>query len=139
MSPADANRWPSLRTATELLLTVPRIGFFSTPAFFANWQTNLSNQMRVTINQALIVATGASVDGTDSTQPATTPGLDEGHAGAGDCRACHRILDPTRSIFAATWSWYYHHQRDPLWLGQPGLFAFRGVVAPVPWSSSCHC
>lgn len=122
---------PALRAATELLLTVPRIGFFSTPAFFANWQTNVSNQMRVTINQALIVATGAAVDGADATATPDTPGLDAAHAASGDCHGCHRILDPTRSIFAATWSWYYHHQRDPVWQGQPGLFAFRGVVAPV--------
>ena len=49
---------PSLRAATTLTLSVPRVGFFSTPAFFANWQTNTSNQMRVTMNQALIVALG---------------------------------------------------------------------------------
>src|SRR5262249_55975062 len=35
---------PTLRSATELVLAVPRVGFFSTPAFFANWQTNTSNQ-----------------------------------------------------------------------------------------------
>src|SRR5262249_37768043 len=58
---------PALRAATELVLSVPRVGFFSTPAFFANWQTNISNQMRVTMNQTLIVALGSSVDGTDDT------------------------------------------------------------------------
>ena len=31
---------PTLRTATELVLRIPRPGFFSTPAFFANWPTN---------------------------------------------------------------------------------------------------
>ncbi|HXI59491.1 MAG TPA: hypothetical protein VNO55_25665, partial [Polyangia bacterium] len=39
---------PALRATSELVLSVPRVGFFSTPAFFANWQTNSSNQMRVT-------------------------------------------------------------------------------------------
>jgi hypothetical protein len=63
----------TLRSTTELVLNVPRVGFFSTPAFFANWQTNMSNQARVTMNQTLIVATGAAVDGTDKTVPGSTP------------------------------------------------------------------
>jgi hypothetical protein len=113
------------------VLSVPRVGFFSTPAFFANWQTNVSNQMRVTIHQALIVATGSSIDGTDRTSAPGTPGMDAVHASEGACRTCHRILDPTRSIFAATWSWNYHNQLDSGWRAQPGLFAFRGLTAPV--------
>ncbi len=122
---------PSLRSATELVLNVPRVGFFSTPAFFANWQTNTSNQARVTTHQALIVATGSSIDGTDTTVPPGTPGLDALHAGLSACYTCHAILDPTRSIFAATYSWNYHSQLDPTWTGQPGVFAFRGVIQPV--------
>ena len=100
---------PTLRAATDLALTIPRIGFFSTPAFFANWQTNLSNQMRVTLNQALIVALGSSVDGTDPTiTPGNPPpGLDVAHATAG-CYGCHQSLDPLRSIFSANYSWNYH-------------------------------
>jgi hypothetical protein len=121
----------TLRSASELVLTVPRVGFFTTPAFFANWQTNTSNQMRVTMNQTLIVATGAQVDGTDTTQPPTTPGLDTMHAGSGACFGCHQTLDPTRSILASTYSWNYHRQADPAFSGQKGLFAFEGVVQPV--------
>ena len=82
--------------------TIPRVGFFSTPAFFANWQTNISNQMRVTTHQALIVATGSSIDGTDTTTPPGTPGLDAAHATQAACFGCHKMLDPTRSIFSAT-------------------------------------
>jgi hypothetical protein len=122
---------PSLRTAQELVLSMPRAGFFSTPAFFANWQTNISNQMRVTLNQALIVATGSSVDGTDKTYPSGTPGLDATHAAQADCFVCHKVLDPSRSILSATWSWNYHNQQDPTWTAQPGVFAFRGVVQRV--------
>ncbi len=121
----------SLRSATELVLKVPRVGFFSTPAFFANWQTNISNQMRVTMNQALIVATGAQVDGTDPTLPPTTPGLDVMHASQPACVHCHETLDPTRSILSATYSWNYHRQVDPAESGQPGLFAFQGIVKPL--------
>ena len=121
---------PALRRANELVLDLPRIGFFSTPAFFANWQTNTSNQMRVTINQTMIVATGVSLDG-DGTIPPGTPGLDPVHSAQAACAACHRTLDPTRSIFSATYSWNYHHQRDPMWSAEPGMFAFRGVIEPV--------
>jgi hypothetical protein len=122
----------TLRTTNELVLSTPRIGFFTTPAFFANWQTNTSNEMRVTTNQSLIVATGAAIDGTDTTVPATTPGLDAQHAAPDSpCFQCHQLLDPTRSILASTFSWNYHAQTDPTFATQKGLFAFEGVVKPV--------
>jgi hypothetical protein len=123
---------PTLRSTSELVLTIPRVGFFSTPAFFANWQTNTSNEMRVTTNQALIVALGSSIDGTDTTVPTTTPGLDAQHAAPGTaCFSCHQLLDPTRSILSASYSWNYGQQVDPTWSGVNGLFAFRGVIKPV--------
>lgn len=123
---------PALRKATELVLSTPRPGFFSTPAFFANWPTNSSNQMRVTVNQALIVATGTAIDGTDPTSPSTTPGLDAEHSAPGTaCFGCHQQLDPTRSILSSTYSWFYYPQTDAALIKQPGLFAFQGVVAPM--------
>jgi hypothetical protein len=122
---------PTLRSGTELVLDTPRTGFFSTPAFFANWKTNVSNQIRVLADQALIVATGTAVENTDPTYVAGTPGLDAMHVASADCFACHKVLDPTRSILAATWTWNYHRQLDPTWTSQPGVFAFQGVVAPV--------
>jgi hypothetical protein len=126
---------PALRSASTLVLDLPRVGFFTTPAFFANWQTNLSNTMRVTTNQTLIVALGAMVDGTDQTvaipgDGGLPPGLDSAHAGPGTaCYSCHQTLDPTRSIFASTYSWFYHAQDTAAFSGQPGEFAFRGVTA----------
>lgn len=119
---------PTLRTATTLVLNQPRVGFFSTPAFAANWQTNTSNTMRVTTNQTLIVALGSSVDGTDSTTPPSLPGLDTVHVTQAACEGCHKQLDTTRSILAANWSWNYHQQLDTNYSSQPGLFAFRGVI-----------
>jgi hypothetical protein len=114
------------------VLNTPHPGFFATPAFQANWPTNSSNQMRVTVNQSLIVATGAAVDGTDGTTPATTPGLDAVHAAPGSaCFSCHQLLDPTRSILSATYSWFYDPQTDPTLTSQPGLFAFQGVIQPM--------
>ncbi len=120
---------PTLRTATELVINTPRPGFFSTPAFQANWPTNSSNQMRVTLNQALIVATGMFVDGTDPTMAPSTPGLDGVHAAPGTpCYGCHQSLDPTRSILASTYSWFYDTQTDPAYTAQKGLFVFQGVI-----------
>jgi hypothetical protein len=123
---------PTLRTTNELVLKTPRIGFFSTPAFGANWPTNQSNQMRVTLNQTLIVATGMAIDGTDATNPSTTPGLDATHAAPGTaCFGCHQLLDPTRSILSSTYSWYYYPQADLRLTRQKGLFAFQGMITPV--------
>jgi hypothetical protein len=132
-SPSRFYDLPTLRAATELVLTIPRVGFFSTPAFFANWQTNISNQARVTMNQTLIVALGAQVDRIDETvTPGTpTPGLDTAHASAPACLGCHQTLDPLRSIFAATYSWNYHQQVDATYAAQKGMFIFQGVIAPV--------
>jgi hypothetical protein len=122
----------TLRTATTLIARTPRPGFFSTPAFNANWPTNSSNQMRVTINQTLIVATGAQIDGTDGTIPGSTPGLDDQHAVVGSaCYGCHQLLDPTRSILSSTYTWFYNQQVDPKLIQQPGLFAFQHVVQPM--------
>jgi hypothetical protein len=123
---------PQLRTATELVLNIPRAGFFSTPAFAANWPTNSGNQMRGPLNQSLIVATGHQVDGTDGTIPPSTPGLDAVHAVPGSvCYGCHQLLDPTRSILSATYSWSWSPQTDPTLTSQPGLFAFEHVIAPM--------
>jgi hypothetical protein len=124
---------PSLRGSSTLVLNLPRVGFFSTPAFFANWQTNQSNTMRVTMNQTLIVALGAMFDGTDPTTPTPLadgglPGFDTVHAALPDCAICHRLLDPTRSIFSSTYSWNYHAQDDAGLVSVPGEFAFEGVV-----------
>ncbi|MEO8548599.1 MAG: hypothetical protein ABI678_01445 [Kofleriaceae bacterium] len=122
---------PALR-GSDLVARTPRPGFFTTPAFMANWPTNSSNQMRVTLNQALIVATGMQIDGTDGTQPGMTPGLDMEHAAPNTaCYGCHQLLDPTRSIFSATYSWFYNQQTDQSLKTQPGLFAFQHVVAPM--------
>ncbi|TMQ04555.1 MAG: hypothetical protein E6J91_43175 [Deltaproteobacteria bacterium] len=121
---------PALRTATELVLQTPHPGFFSTPAFFANWPTNSSNQMRVTVNQALIVATGTAIDGQDPTSPSTTPGIDPDHTPQNTaCYGCHQQLDPTRSILSATYSWFYYPQTDAALKDPPAGAAGLGAEA----------
>jgi hypothetical protein len=91
---------PGLRKATELALKLPRVGFYTTPAFLALWNTNDSNQHRVTANQTLLVALGFSFTSENSIVPLSTQGLDADHAVSGsECFGCHKGLDPMREFW----------------------------------------
>jgi hypothetical protein len=121
---------PALRGTSELALSTARVGFFTTPAFFANWPTNEDNQLRVTTNQTLIVALGRSFDGTDTTEPPTHDGLSADHAQPGTaCYACHRTLDPMRMYFRQSFTYGYHDQRDQRVIEQSASFALAGFTA----------
>jgi hypothetical protein len=119
---------PTLRAAKELVVNVPRLGFFSTPAFFANWSTNTSNLYRVTMNQTLIVALNHSFDGSNSTVPVSETGLDAEHASPGTaCYACHQTLDPMKQLLTQSFSLFYHQQTDATKAAQTGVFTYDGV------------
>ncbi len=91
---------PTLRQTSELSLSLPRVGFFTTPAFLALWNTNDSNQHRVTVNQALLVALGQSFTSDALIIPLSQAGLDADHAVAGtECVGCHKSLDPMRQFW----------------------------------------
>jgi hypothetical protein len=91
---------PALRQATELALALPRVGFYTTPAFLALWNTNDSNQHRVTANQTLLIALGASLTPASSIVPLSAAGLDPSHATTGtECYGCHKTLDPLRQFW----------------------------------------
>jgi len=125
ITPADASDWrlvtitntgtpinsydlPSLRATSTLPSKLPRVSFFTTPSFLAIWNTNDSNQHRVTANQALL---GALNEGfTDATASIPTPpsaiGLDGTHAVTGTvCYACHKSLDPMRQFWANSYDY----------------------------------
>jgi hypothetical protein len=92
---------PALRKAQELTLSLPRVGFYTTPAFLALWNTNDSNQHRVTANQTLLVALGQAFTAENTIVPFSSAGLDAGHAVAGsECVGCHATLDPMRNFWA---------------------------------------
>ena len=92
---------PTLRTTTTLVLQLPRVGFYSTPAYLALWNTNDSNQHRVTANQTLLAALGESVTSSNSITPLSAAGLDPSHAVTGsECYGCHKLLDPLRQFWA---------------------------------------
>jgi hypothetical protein len=93
---------PTLRTTTTLKLALPRIGFFTTPAYLALWNTNDSNQHRVTANQTLLAALGVSFTSEDKIVPLNETGLDSAHATGPNtlCYGCHKALDPMRTFWA---------------------------------------
>jgi hypothetical protein len=132
---------PALRTASELGLKLPRVGFFTTPAFLALWNTNDSNQHRVTANQTLLVALGQSFTSANSIIPISETGLDATHSVDGsECYGCHKSLDPMRQFWASQLD--FNDRNDfpargmmgtaanprPTAIG--GVFAFGSVNAP---------
>ncbi|MET0595613.1 MAG: hypothetical protein ABW133_23150 [Polyangiaceae bacterium] len=119
---------PALRQANEIVVRMPRVGYFSTPAFFANWTTNNSNQHRNTLNQALIVGIGRSINPVDK---GTSTVLDNGKDGqhsdpTSPCYSCHQTMDPMRNVFRQMYTYSYHAQHDPAQLFSTASFDYLG-------------
>ena len=115
-----------LRKATELKLTQPRVGFFTTPAFLVNWPSNIDNSFRVTVNQSLITALGVSFDDNDVTVPLKSEAIGTEHAGPGtECYGCHRYLDPMKNYFVNEWDPDFYSRPVEL-PAEPTAFAFFG-------------
>jgi hypothetical protein len=92
---------PNLRKASMLKLAMPRVGFYTTPAFLALWNTNDSNQHRVTMNQTLLASLGVSFTSDNDLTPLSEVGLASSHTtNSGECYGCHKSLDPMRLFFA---------------------------------------
>jgi len=121
---------PALRKATELPLKLPRFGYYTTPAFLALWNTNDSNQHRVTANQTLLVAYGQSFSAANSIVPLSAAGLDSAHSVAGsECVGCHKSLDPLRQFWASQFD--FNDRND-----FPARASFTGAAAnPRPSST----
>jgi hypothetical protein len=118
----------SMRAGNDLVLNIPRIGFFTTLSFFGQWATNQSNLARVTANQTLIVGLGEPIDLSDVTAPPSLAALDSKHAAPGTtCYGCHQSLDPLRQFFRQAYTLYFSAQTDPSQTSLPGQFAFHGV------------
>ncbi len=116
---------PALRDADELPLRIRRAGFFSTPAFLGNYPTNPDNHYRVTVNQSLLVALGATFSAADATQSFGGRTIDTEHAAPGTpCHVCHTLMDPMRVAFWDQFSPFY--QRTENGTDLDGRFAFRG-------------
>lgn len=117
----------ALRAASTISLRQPRLGFFTTPAFLANWETNEDNQFRVTTSQTLIVALGKLFSPADPTQPVRLDGLAAEHAAPSTtCYGCHQFLDPMREYFAQGFSYSFQRPEKPSSITPS--FAFQGYV-----------
>jgi hypothetical protein len=118
---------PKHRNAEEIVMRRPMVGFYTTPAFLYTWQTNTSNQARVTANQTLIVAVGRNFDGTLGATPASPAAIASEHAKPGsDCYNCHVTMDPMRQFFRNTYSYNWTPQTDSKITALPGVYAFDG-------------
>jgi hypothetical protein len=96
---------PTLRQATTLGLALPRVSYFTTPAFMATFTTNDSNKHRVTANQTLLIALGEGLTSDSSITPVSTVGLEPDHSPDTNpqCYGCHKTLDPMKQF----WESYY--------------------------------
>jgi hypothetical protein len=117
-----------LRAATDITLKTPRMGFFGTLAFAANWGTNASNEARVTANQSLIVALGLSINPSTGIVKFPVTATDSAHATDPACAGCHSMLDPYKQFFRQSWTLFYHDQTDATQGALPANFNIDGVT-----------
>jgi hypothetical protein len=127
-TPPKSYDLPTLRAVTTTLSSkLPRVSFFTTPSFLAIWNTNDSNQHRVTANQALLGALGEGFTNPNAAIP-TPPsaiGLDGTHAVTGTvCYACHKSLDPMRQFWANSFDYDDQVNATP---GTTASFGFGNV------------
>ena len=101
---AHAERLRAIPDGGTVELRAPRFGFFTSPSFFQTWLTNVDNDFRVIINQAMIVATGKTFSPGDTTHLNTdAEGVDLDLFPVGtECYGCHKNLDPMRHAFLQT-------------------------------------
>jgi hypothetical protein len=118
-----------IRQSNTLTLFEQRVGYFTTPAFFSQYPTNISNQGRVTIDQTMIVGLGQAFDGTDPITMRNAPGLDPTHAKNPACFQCHWNLEPMARYFRSNLTMNYSAQQDSAENAVTGTFLFDNVVA----------
>ena len=108
-------------------LLAPRVGFFNSPAFLYNWETNTSNQFRITANEALIVAISKTFEVGDITAVNHTNGLAQNHVDPEtECYSCHQRLDPMRNVFRKYYDDKTARAKSSVG-GQNPDFSFHGV------------
>lgn len=109
---------------------IPRVGYFSTPAFLGKYPSNFDNQFRVTINQTLIAGLGRTFSPSDTTNQPQLVHMDRDHADdKTDCFQCHRIMDPMREIFGNKMQ--YDYKFNNKFSDQVSSFAFYKYIKPL--------
>ena len=141
---------PSLEKLSTIKLAMPRVGFYTTPAFLALWNTNDSNQHRVTMNQTLLAALGQSFTSDNNLMPLSEVGLASSHTTtSGECYGCHKSLDPMRMFFGNQYDFNDRNDfvSNPFNGSQPNArpaspqmagFAFADVNWAAPSSGTEH-
>jgi hypothetical protein len=123
---------PALRASKGTLNSaLQRVSFFTTPVFLAIWNTNDSNQHRVTANQALLAALGEGFTSADANfpLPPTTTAVDGEHAVSGSvCYVCHKALDPMRQFWGNAFD--YNDQGGTARSKGAAAFGFANVSQP---------
>ncbi|WP_422382039.1 discoidin domain-containing protein [Marinicellulosiphila megalodicopiae] len=128
--PATAGNLRALVDGDSVAFKSPRVGFLTTIPFFQNWDSNVGNKFRVTTNQAMIVGTGLTFEAGDITEEGDLSGLDVEHAGADECFACHRLMDPMGQVFRNTYG--INGTRALNTMGDtPAAFAFFGATSEL--------
>ena len=116
-----------LKTASTMTVHSDKISFWSTPAFVANWGTNNTNEMRVTANQALIVAEGQSIQSEDTIVNFPVDATDASHASNPACTGCHNQLDPFKQFFRQSYSEFYGEQVDKQQVAAQAGYSIGGL------------
>ena len=121
-----------LRRASEVKTRLPRVGFFTTNAFFENWGTNEDNQFRVAVNQSLLAGLHIGFSASEQTGGVAQESVAEDHAEPGtSCNGCHQYLDPMRVYFSKAFNVRYQRhvgngELSNVLPNMPSGFAFRG-------------
>jgi hypothetical protein len=114
---------PALRAASTIGLDMPRVGFYTTPAYLAIWQTNDSNKHRVTANQTLLVALGQGLTSEAEITQVSTVGLDAEHSPDSnpECYGCHKVLDPMKQFWESYFDFNDRNDFPMLRFGQSSV------------------
>ncbi len=128
---AFVNGLRNIADGGSLALRAPRVGFFNSPTFFENWETNPDNQFRVATNQAILAALDILFEAGDTTPQDNENGLAAEHAPQDTaCYQCHRLLDPMRLQYQNVYTIRYR-MRDNVITDREPSFAFQGHTAPT--------
>jgi hypothetical protein len=102
----------------KLKLRSKQAGFITSAGFLSTWPSNVDNQLRVTANQALLVALGQGLSGvprigyTPEYGGQSLRDADDAHASEPDCYACHQTLEPMRTLLLSSLNYRYGMQLD---------------------------
>lgn len=130
ISHLDITTLRSIKNNSTIKFGIPRVGYFTTPAFLGKYRSNDDNQFRVTINQTLIAGLSQTFSPSDTTHQPDLVHMDSAHVAPGtDCFQCHRLMDPMREVFGNHMNYNYKYKAggSSVW----SSFSFFGQIKPL--------